>query len=787
MAKDRFLIAPFETGLQTDIRPFLLPDEAWAQLFNAYVYKGRTRKRPGSQLQNQTVAIGVQQLYSRLAINLGNTDVNGIFNVAGNPNIPGNIFKEGQIFSVGAAIITVLDLGNPAVIISTQVSAGAPATRVVLTVGAGNLIQFNFGVPFANLPVWFYPAEPVMGIYQVPESAIFNGLVTAYDTQFAYQYLQAGANAGHWAILGNNPGLFDVAQLNQPAGAAVWSGANWQFIWATNWWAMNSSITAIYATNNKVLTPAATQAQRGTAYNGIKVYNTNTSLWANLLPQINAVNNGDIISAALCIAAFKDRLFLFNVTTRTSPADGSAGVDTVFASTFYWSGSLGLGAGAGDPTAAGNWRVDNNSGAGTSDIPTRESIVSVATIKDRLIVFCEVSTWEVVFTGNPSQLFIVQRINSELGVESTFSPTLFDRAILGVGNFGILACNGANVERIDEKIVNEVFEVRNADNGLIRTHGVRDFFNECVYWTFCNTVSTDSFPNQMVLYNYRNGSFALMDDSITAFGYDNNTTDLQWQDMNVAWEDVDRPWDDPSLQSQFTPVLAGNQQGILFKFFRDMPTLAKALYITNMIFGGDIIAIAAVNHNLVVGSFIQISNAQGANLGLVNDVIFQVVAVADATDFAVAYVTQGGEVYTGGGTIQRVPRPVMVSKFFNLYQKDGFNCRIEKLQFLVDQETSAGAEISVNYACNTNADTLARYPTSQQPNSSIQLTAYPTIGYENGAETLWRTIYTSVQGSYVQFGIAYNNTQMLNPASAFSDFQLHMIMIHASPTNSRIG
>ena len=79
MAKDRYLIAPFETGLQTDIKPYMTPDEAWTSLYDAYVYKGRTRKRPGSQLQNQTVPLAVQQLYSRLAINLGATDGAGAF------------------------------------------------------------------------------------------------------------------------------------------------------------------------------------------------------------------------------------------------------------------------------------------------------------------------------------------------------------------------------------------------------------------------------------------------------------------------------------------------------------------------------------------------------------------------------------------------------------------------------------------------------------------------------------------------------------------------------------
>ena len=771
MAKDRYLIAPFETGLQTDIKPYMTPDEAWTSLYDAYVYKGRTRKRPGSQLQNQTVPLAVQQLYSRLAINLGATDGAGAF---GPVNIPGNIAKAGQVFAVGNVIITVTALGAPATIIQI---ANPPAVVINLTVGggAGNIITL-IGAPI-NTAVWFYPAEPVMGIYQVPQAPILNSLVTAYDTQFAYQYV-----AGHWQILGVNPGPGSAGGINQPAGSAMWTGSDSQFIWATNWWTTNSSNTAIYATNNKVITPAALQAQRGTAYNGMKVYNLLTNTWANFQPQIDNVNAGSIISAALCMQVFKDCLFLFNVTVRTSPGGGGAGVDTAFPQTFYWNFQNS------DPAAANSYNGQVHEGAGTLDIPTREAIVSVATIKDRLIIFCEESTWEVVYTGNNALLFQVQRINSELGCESTFSPTLFDRAVLSVCNFGITAMNGANVERIDEKIVNEVFLVRNASNGLIRTHGIRDYFTECVYWTFCNVDTVDAFPNQIILYNYRNGSFALLYDSITAFGYDNNQTSLRWQDMQIPWEDADRPWDDPSLQSQFTPVLAGNQQGVLFKFFRDMPTLAAAQYITNMDFTNPgFITITSINHNQARDDFIQINNAQGANLGTVNGTIFVVETFVDVNNYIVSYLTQGGETYVGGGTTQRVSQIYMESKQFNLYAKDGFNCRIEKLQFLVDAEDSVGAEIGVNYYCNTNADGLANYADSQQPNAAIQLNPYPTIPHENGASDLWRTVYTSVQGTFVQYTIYYTPDQLLNPNQAFADFQLSMVMIHATPTSARFS
>ena len=55
MAFDRFLVGFNDTnsGLQTDLRPWLIADNAFEVLNNAYVFRGRVRKRFGSQWMGQ--------------------------------------------------------------------------------------------------------------------------------------------------------------------------------------------------------------------------------------------------------------------------------------------------------------------------------------------------------------------------------------------------------------------------------------------------------------------------------------------------------------------------------------------------------------------------------------------------------------------------------------------------------------------------------------------------------------------------------------------------------------
>ena len=81
MAYDKFLIAPLNSGLETDRRPWLIPDEAFSRLRNAYNFRGRIRKRFGSELLQGSDAVdpSIEQLLSRLRINIGTTDGLEIF------------------------------------------------------------------------------------------------------------------------------------------------------------------------------------------------------------------------------------------------------------------------------------------------------------------------------------------------------------------------------------------------------------------------------------------------------------------------------------------------------------------------------------------------------------------------------------------------------------------------------------------------------------------------------------------------------------------------------------
>ena len=727
------MIAPMEqgSGLQKNLKPFAIPDTAFARMQNAYVFRGRVRKRFGSYLMSGTVAHqNTQQLYSRLRIKVDTTDNVG----AAAGTVPGVKFKVGQLFSIGDQIFTVYQLGTPAFMLVTTPPS---ATGTYNTTTGAYVI--TGATPLTD--VYFYPSEPVMGLLTYETSQINNNPVYAFDTQFAYQYV-----AGAWLRLGTG-------------SAATWTGSNANFFWGENYRGAFAYNDLLFVTNFTSQLPSGSK-------DNIRYWDN--SAWTNYKPLVNAT---DTLTTALMLVSFKNRLLALNTIEFTG------GQDQFFPNRLRYSW-------IGDPTTTGGtdaWRDDLPGHGGFVDAPVKQSIVSLQILKDRLIVFCSDSTWEVVYTQNELFPFRWQQINTELGVEATFSQVPFDKVILGIGNTGINACNGSSVERIDEKIPDDVFDIHNDNDGVKRVYGIRDYFSEMVYWTFPSADATTTvYPNRVLAYNYRSGSWAYNDDSITCFGYYRNQNDLTWAIIYTAWQSYNTPWQSPELQSKFKQVLAGNQQGFVFVVDIDESTNAPALQITNFSVSGNTATFTVIDHNLSIGDFVKIYKLNGIT-GL-NGLIFKIFQVSGNNISVI--ITAAPGTYTGGGTLARVSKIDILTKQYNFYADKGRNAYVSKVDFLVDR--TPNGEITVETYTSTSTDPLgleAVITGSQVGTSILETTPYALVPYEASQEQLWHPVYFQADGEYVQLQFTMSDVQMTNIDIAESDFQLHAFTITAEPTS----
>lgn len=775
MAYDRFLIAPFDenSGLTTNMRPWQVPDQAWTQMDNAYVFRGRVRKRFGSNY------MGVGPLSSRLrtslasggaAVGITNSSGSATGNVraiTGNSTLPLN---QGQFFSIGTQLYTV---SSALTGVQSMLTTSGTATFNLTT---GDYVITGSSAHLTT--IYFYPSLPVMGIAQYEFSSINNYSTFAFDTQFAYTFVN-----GFWSRSGTGT-------------TPIWHGPDNNFFWSVNWVGLDQAVTtltrALFVTNFYAVNPNG-----AVTVTDDNIWYFNNSSWQEFVPYFaptGASLTGPYVNTCLIILPFHGRLLLFN-TIETDP-NGVTNTNYVnrvrysFVGSPFWNNSF-YQTGQSD-TDGGSQSLGTT--AGFLDAATLEAIVSARFIKDRLIVYFEESTWELAYTGNEQQPFEWQKLNDELGSMATFSTIPFDKALLTIGETGVHSCNGSNVQRIDQKIPGQIFEISNPSAEVERICGIRDYFSEMVYWSIPESKQDPNqvYPSRILAYNYQNQTWSFNDDCITAFGYYDGQGTLTWATVQGTWEEWNSTWDTGITDKQVRQIIAGNTEGFVFIIDTEVSVNAAVLQITTMTDFSGGIELTIINHMLKDGDYIYITGAQGVVL---NGLAIYVVLYIDKNTILAYYPSEIHTAptftgtYTGGGVVARVSNYNLYSKQWNPYDKDGHNVYIPKIDFAV-MRTEFG-EVTVDYSPSSSPlSTIndAAASNSLTGTSVLETHPYPVNLYplEQSQQRLWHPIYFQTDGECIQINIYMSPTQICTPNIAFSDFEIEGMIIYSQPASNRL-
>ncbi len=512
-------IGPYKTGLQKNLEPFMLPEEAFPNLEDAYVWRGRVKKKSG-----YTFLARLSNTVSPLPENLGATAGAGTSFSGSFANIP---ISPGSIAVDIGGIHILTDNGNGTLTAPTGTSVFAVvdyesgSINITIDPGVGAAISVD-ATAYKTLA-----REPVMGLSLYDKTAVNQEDLVAFNQTKSFLYNTASDE-------------FDEI------ATGVWNSSDSDFFWSSNYFTDTSNNKLLWATNNV--------AYNAALEDGIQFFNGTT--WILLEAQIDSASpNPNLLRGSVMIIPYRDRLVALNTLEGPAPALGAA---IRRANRARWSQN-------GTPlvsTDADAWRDDIIGKGGFIDAPTSEAIVSAAFNKDTLIVFFEKSTWRLRYTRNEILPFVWEQINSEYGAESTFSSVIFDRGVLGVGDKRIVAADNVNVTPIDEKIPDEVYNFHNDNDGPKRVHGIRDFFRKLVMWTFPNDDPNEIFPDKVLVFNYDNNSWAIFNDSFTTFGRWQKRIDYTWATLPFdTWAQWTNEWGDPRSQSLFSNIIAGNQEG----------------------------------------------------------------------------------------------------------------------------------------------------------------------------------------------------------------------------------
>jgi len=205
----------------------------------------------------------------------------------------------------------------------------------------------------------------------------------------------------------------------------------------------------------------------------------------------------------------------------------------------------------------------------------------------------------------------------ELGSDCTYATIPFDKGVMTISRRGILISDGNDTIRFDEKIPDDVFDIRVTNNGLDRVAGIRTFRSKLCYWTFpVGTNPNSTFPNSVLVFNYESKTWAFFDDTFTTFGYyypssSTETPSLTWNDLPDPWSSyTEMSPTDAVSDTGFETIIAGNQQGFVFELEQTSAQNDPSLYI-NAITTGTPTVINSPNHNLNDGDWVQLSGISG--------------------------------------------------------------------------------------------------------------------------------------------------------------------------------
>lgn len=519
--------------------------------------------------------------------------------------------------------------------------------------------------------------------------------------------------------------------------------------------------------------------------------------WVNFTPPLDTNNDATTtyLMGARMILPFGNRLLAIGTFEGTS-AQGLAGTWTYYpnrirycevTATPFYSQPVPNGNAATnyEPRA---WASNIQGFGGFIDLDTQQRILSAAVTQGSLILGIESEQRRMSNTGIETDPFSLQVINPEYGSVGTFGIIPMDKGILTVGEYGLLITSSYDSKRFDEKIIDQIFSLQANNNGFDRICGARDFRNEVIYFTYVSQkqdTDTSIFPAETIVFNYREGSFALWDETYTTYGLFKVSTGQAWETITTPWEDITDNWEDlGGLQYQEPLVAGGTPQGFVLLKWADNSANDPSLLITAITVGtSDVATITSPNHNLKTGMFLGFWNTTIPDEQ--PEFIGQISQVPDANTIIVGCDSDPSVIMPLFWQMSVIDQPNIFTKQFPMAWNDNKKTRIGAQKYFLDN--TALGEFTVNIYGSQS--TLSLDDPSQSPSliSSNIVRTRPddSLGLNDAQNTqaqIWHRLATSAIGDTVQLQFTFSTDQMFDVGIALSPWVFHAAVLDLYPS-----
>lgn len=636
------------TGLFTYLDSWVKPEDAYDRLENAYVYKGNLTQRTGMVPYQSAAGNGALVYLDSLSIATGDGGVAYTYTFLKRPVIAGTVvvsaLAAGTVRSMTDNGIGGFTGALNAGASSINYTTGALSINAAAAIGAGVQIWAQFGYVPTQITTGVKVYNPIMGIKQFTSPTTGQSITIVMDTKRASYYNQAtktfvglnqftqviweqfgalltsGAINTQWTSIarysvtvtdGVNTMVDDGAAATAnfintvgagfsagtssivyatgivtvnyagapPIGRQVtitakvvgdyFTGNNTNFFNATNWRYNDVEGDFLYMTNN--VDPI-------TLFNGTQLARP---LFNTVLASVKTFSytNLDTIKTTLDIKVYKNRLLFIRPTllgttipeaqtVRYSQQQEARVVPTVIFSSY-------------------NFAADFSGNGGFTNCPTGDWLMSTQLIRDVLIIFATNSVWVFRFTQTAFEPYRFDQVNSTRATNAPYGSVPYDTQATSMGTKGLIYCDGVNVDRYDQAILDQFEEIN--QSGFSQCFAQKyDTMNQTwmLYPNENNLLLTN---DKVLIYNYLENTWATFVpnmgtianiptniNALSCLGLGLNVKDVTWADFaagsgsqvaNKNWSQANFPWIGYATQTLSPVLLGGDQNGVVYQMY----------------------------------------------------------------------------------------------------------------------------------------------------------------------------------------------------------------------------
>lgn len=815
-----YLIAKQATGLETDLQPWLLPDDAYTEIFDGFVYRGVTEKRAGYSYYADGGQGGVPYTESRMVNRITSEPAKqaGVYVTA--PvvstytltlqNIP---IRRGTVTIVFPGAINVVDNGL----------GGFTGTGVNTALSTINYTTGVVSITFTALPAAgqvyatydYHPGLPVMGIASFYTIANVREMIT-FDTRFINKY---NASTNRLDYLGHTLSISGISIAN-PAVITTTAAHNLSTGDSVFIYGVVGAATALETlVNNQFFVITVTGATTFTIpVNNVTAWtsggivaatfsgsNKNFFSWTNYddgsgNPRLIFTNNKDEIGyyaphlansvgnyilyptaavpqffmlddnsaaitklTALKVFEFKDRLVLMRTTENT----------IVKPKRFRISGT---------GTSSDDFRT-SATGAGKIDVPSQSWLFGGDFNRDDFIFFTEAATWILKYSGNDIVPFVPDRLDASRGNQAPYGTISYLNLTTASSPRGLIGCDGYQVVRTDLKIPDYAVDEIDGQNFELCFAGVQDKDRDHY---LLHPVPNGTKSERILVTNFEQGSISVYRVPLSCVGEFIQSFDVTWTQLLAFanWDELAakyRTWEDFTYTAGEPFTVGGGHRGEIFSFtadeaqdnplyIRNLTSVAVGTYAAN-------VTITSDWNNYAVGDYIFIEGTAGSVK--FNNKQGAITSVTDNYTFTVYVDTLNSTLsptWTSGGQVSRCIPWSINTKQMNPYVSQGQACRIGWVYFYVSTSSTGLIDASDN-----PVNAKLRVEVILNDNQDASQTAVPyeinltNISTENGTKT-WYKMWVNQSARFLQL--------RLSNAQALTSIQLHAIMIGFSPSGA---